>query len=71
MNTFTDTEVKLEMSRSDYNFMLIILGMGIGTLAYNNNLNTEAAMDLVNKINEGNPRWMPYAQKDIEELAQE
>jgi len=65
MNTFTDTEVKLELSIDDFRFMILILGIGIGTLAYKN---FEPAMKLMNKINEGNPRWIPYNDKDIEQL---
>jgi len=71
MNTFTEDSVTLELSINDFRFMILILGIGIETLAYKNNLNTEPALKLVNKINEGNPRWIPYSILDIERLVKD
>lgn len=50
-----DGQVVLTMSREDYDIMLMALG---AFTAYS--YDRERILALVNRLNEGNPNWMPY-----------
>ena len=66
MNIFSEDKVVLELSREDFDKMILILGMGIGAISYHNPKDYQWAFDLVNRINEGNPRWIPYHKTESE-----
>ena len=57
-----DNEVELIMSKSDYEYVLL----GLGTLAGSfmrdgDKIAFRKALEVANRINEGNPNWNPYA----------
>jgi len=51
-------QVILSMSREDYDIVLVALGYW--TSAHVHDSNRRKLFDLVNRLNEGNPKWTPY-----------
>lgn len=53
--------ITIEMSRSDYDMMLVMLGMAAGVASRDTHKkNLWQFMDFVNRLNAGNPRFIPY-----------
>lgn len=71
MNTFTEDKVTLELSRKDFGNMILLLGLGVGVACDMHPGNKKWAIELMNKINEGNPRWIPYSMTKIDELTKD
>ncbi len=56
-----DGTITIEMSRSDYDMLLVILGRGAGVASRDSHKkNLWQFMDFVNRLNNGNPHWIPY-----------
>ena len=55
-----DGRVTLEMSRDDYELLLMMLGAALFTAVPNREL-LNHYVEVVNRLNEGNPRYTPYA----------
>jgi hypothetical protein len=54
-----DGQVVLTMSREDYERVLIMLGIASGVLDIRHG-DLKACLELMNRINEGNPHYTPY-----------
>jgi hypothetical protein len=54
-----DGQVILTMSREDYDWLLMALGMATG-LAARDSCDVTPWLDVVNRLNSGNPNYTPY-----------
>jgi len=53
--------ITLEMSRDDYEGLLLMLGFAAGAASRKGELHTYWRwIDFVNRLNDGNPRFTPY-----------
>ncbi len=60
----TDGDVVLRMSQNDYNYILFALGYYTGGLMKDKNVaGADNVIDLMNRINKGNPNYVPYSTK--------
>lgn len=62
-------QVVLTMSREDYDALLIRLGIAMGwalnpSNAEHSRINFDRDLAFLNRLNEGNPHYTPYALKD-------
>jgi hypothetical protein len=55
--------VVLRMTAEDYYMLLMALGMATGSAAKNGQ-DTKPWIELVNKLNEGNPDFVPYTMEE-------
>ena len=53
-------QVTLTMSREDYQLMLIIFGAACGWMTLARAGNPGRVLELLNRLNEGNPNYTPY-----------
>lgn len=62
MITFSEKHehVRLDMSREDYNLMLLITGYSLGIIKLNDPDLFWPALEFVNELNAGNPQFTPY-----------
>jgi hypothetical protein len=70
MYTEHGDEVVIQMSSAEYSQLLLLVGGGMGVMADNYGVSSEAmreCVDFVNRLNAGNPHFRPYAL--IEEVA--
>lgn len=68
MNLFTKDKVILELSEKDFSNMLLLLGLGVGVVCDMHPENRKWTFELMNRINEGNPRWIQYSMAEIDKL---
>ena len=54
-----DGQVTLTMSREDYDFLLISLGLATGEFLRAND-HVDCMLGFMNRLNEGNPNYTPY-----------
>ena len=52
--------VTLRMSRDDYSSLLFMLGSQLGHVRREDQATFWRQIELVNRLNEGNPNWQPY-----------
>jgi hypothetical protein len=56
-----DGNVVLEMTHSDYNFLLFSLGIATGaTVTRQRGTSINSLLGLINRLNQGNPHFLPY-----------
>jgi hypothetical protein len=56
-----DGQVILAMSREDYEFLLVCLGLATSEFLRTNDLeDIKTVYSLLNRLNEGNPNYTPY-----------
>ena len=56
-----DGQVWLSMSLEDWQNLLLTLGYAMGAMAANNDMNSRnSLLQLVNRLNQGNPHYTPY-----------
>ena len=58
MSTFTGDRVQFDISRDDFELLLLALGMATGSVQ--DTPMRRLLFELANRINEGNPNWTPY-----------
>jgi hypothetical protein len=51
--------ITIEMSRFDYNLLMMILGIASGRVAENEH-QLWSVVEFTNRLNTGNPRFIPY-----------
>ena len=59
----TATRMTFELSRDDFDFLLMALGYAAGKASLDDQALTERIFKLANAINLKNPNWKPYALK--------
>jgi hypothetical protein len=56
-----DGNVVLTMTQDDWSNLLLTLGYATGAARRGNDVMYQSFLDLVNRLNVGNPRFTPYA----------
>jgi hypothetical protein len=60
-NRYTEEEVEIHLTRDEFDLLLLCMGIALGaTIGSGVWLRKNSVLRLVNRINEGNPQYIPY-----------